>query len=92
MGNNTVPPLAIIFMDYIEEMILKNSSGKILLWKRYIDDIFFVSSLDFDYLLQLSNSVSPHIQFTLEKPNNNQIAFLDAAVNTMTINFNINFT
>ena len=87
MGNNAAPPFAVIFMNFIEMEILAKNQGKILFWKRYIDDIFFVSSLSFEQILLSSNSVSTSIKFTLEKPVNQEIPFLDVSLRRSESNF-----
>jgi len=80
MGNNAAPPFAIIFMHHIESIIKSNDHNSIFMWKRYIDDVFFVSSLSFQEILDLSNSISANIKFTLEKPRDDEISFLDVMV------------
>jgi len=80
MGNNAAPPFAIIFMNHVESAILANNSNSIFLWKRYIDDVFFVTSLAFDEILQISNSITASIKFTIEQPVDNEIPFLDLSV------------
>ena len=77
MGNNLSPMLAIIYMHHIEEQIIKQSQNRISIWLRYIDEIFFISKLKPEELLNLANTISRDIQFTLEKPLNNKIRFLD---------------
>ena len=79
MGNCAAPPLAIIYMSFVEERLI-SLVGNISVWKRYIDDIFFITSRDPDELLVIANSVNPHIKFTIEKPVNNTIPFLDTLV------------
>ena len=79
MGNCAALPLTIIFMDNIEkDMIAKCTS--IALWKRYIDDIFFIAVDPPDTLLAAANTINPFIQFTLEKSDNNKLPFLDVMV------------
>lgn len=80
MGNNLSPILAIIYMDYIESRII-NTNGNIILWKRYIDDIFIISTSPLDNIITVANSISENIQFTLELPNfTNTLPFLDTSV------------
>jgi hypothetical protein len=79
MGNCAAPPLAIIYMDYVEREIIAQCPG-INLWKRYIDDVFFITKSSPEELLAIANRINTHIQFTLEKPANNQIPFLDTLV------------
>ena len=70
MGNNAAPPIAIIYMNYIELRIMEKIP-QINYWRRYIDDIFIVidQSLTWEYVLQVANSICPKIQFTFEGPN-----------------------
>jgi hypothetical protein len=85
MGNCAAPPLAIIFMDAIERHILGHCAD-IKLWKRYIDDVFYVTAGAPQDLLSLANSANPYIQFTLEVPSENQLGFLDTLVSVDPIN------
>ena len=57
--------LAIIYMHHIEEQIIKQSQNKISTWLRYKDDIFFVTKLKPEELLNLANTIWD-IQFTLK--------------------------
>ena len=80
MGNNAAPPLAIIYMDYIERQII-SSVNEISFWKRNIDDVFSISICDPESVLNTVNSISPYIKFTLELPNaDNELPFLDVLV------------
>ena len=79
MGNNAAPPLAIIYMDFIECQIL-SVVNEISFWRRYIDDIFSISLCDPQTVLTTANSISPYIKFTLELPNENNLPFLDVLV------------
>ena len=76
MGNCAAPPFAIIYMHYIEEMI-RTRHMAIIIWCRYIDDIFFVVEGDSESLCVTATTVNRCIQFTLEKPTDNKISFLD---------------
>jgi hypothetical protein len=76
MGNCAAPPLAIIYMHMIEGEILSRSP-EIIFWKRYIDDIFFITNSNPDSLLATANAINRHIQFTLEEPVNDELPFLD---------------
>ena len=42
IGIKFAPPYACIFMDYVETEFLKTQAIKPWLWKRFIDDIFFI--------------------------------------------------
>ena len=69
MGTKMAPAYANIFMANIEQNITHTHLHNIILWKRYIDDIFFIwkgsetSLLDF---IQEANTYHNTIQFTFE--------------------------
>ena len=46
MGPKMAVAFANIFMSAIETEIIRLSSNKPLVWKRYIDDIFFLWNID----------------------------------------------
>ena len=81
MGHHAAPPLAIIFMDFVERRIL-GSCPQIKLWRRYIDDVFvlFDMWLPPSELLTVNNQVHPNIRFTLELPTDNDLPFLDILI------------
>jgi len=79
MGNPAAPPLAIIYMGYIENQLLQGGSS-ILFYKRYIDDCFIISDVSPQVILNQANNINPSIQFTLEESTNNSLAFLDTLV------------
>ena len=68
---------AIINMRHIQEQIIKQSQNEISVSFWYIDDIFFVTKLKPEELLNLTKTISGDIQFTVEKPVNNKIPFVD---------------
>ncbi|EYC15205.1 hypothetical protein Y032_0037g3382 [Ancylostoma ceylanicum] len=67
MGNRIAPILAIIFLDHIERASL--TSG-ILLYKRYIDDVFVIGTteMEVEATLEKLNTFDPHVSFTIERP------------------------
>jgi len=80
MGNPAAPPLAIIFMDSVEKELLNRAGNAITIWKRYIDDCFVISNRPPDSIIQMANSINKCIQFTVETPSNNSLAFLDTEI------------
>jgi len=86
MGSRMAPPLAIIFMDAIESMMLSSAELQPVIYMRYIDDIFGIwthgpDSLDtfFDFL----NNFHPSLKFTIERSDHSdkkQIPFLDTLI------------
>ena len=67
MGLIFVPPFACIFMGWLESKMLKGVTGILPdLWRRYIDDIFFLWHGNKEQLLQFIsylNSFHPTIKF-----------------------------
>ena len=80
MGNCAAPPLAIIYVFSIENQIFQAYPSAFMLWKRYIDDIFFLSSMEPTQILNICNSFNKNIKFTHEMLTNNAIPFLDTVV------------
>jgi len=78
MGGNLSPILAIIYVSIIEQSFINNSN--IYFYKRYIDDCFIISSKPVQTICDEANKVNSNIQFTVELPSNEQIAFLDTYV------------
>ena len=75
IGTKFAPPYACIFMDYIETEFLKSQEIKPWLWKRFIDDIFFIwtdTEENLDKFLEDFNKIHPNLRFTYEK-----FSFLD---------------
>ena len=67
MGLRISPLLAIVYLDRIERRSLITG---IIFYKRYIDDVFLVSSTAnaMNTMLQNLNSCDPNIRFTVEHP------------------------
>ena len=77
-----LPPYASIFMDYIETEFLKTQSIKPWLWKRFIDDVFFIwtdSEENVERFLKEFNGFHPSIKFTFEK-SKMKVNFLDVVI------------
>jgi len=88
MGNCAAPPLAILYMNFIEQELMR-SFPHIIYWKRYIDDIFFICEYGKkEELLVAANAVNPKIRFTIESPSENKIPFLDTMVKFENQSFN----
>jgi len=65
MGTKIAVAFANIFMANIETQILSNSVAKLTIWKRYINDIFYlwdVSKPDIDKVHRTSKLTSPYNQ------------------------------
>ena len=84
MGSRIAPPLAIVFMNAVESLIL--ASDEVLqpvLYMRYIDDVIGIwthGSKTLDNFFHFINNFHKSLKFTIERSDhtrNNQIAFLD---------------
>lgn len=82
MGTKMAPSYANLFMGKLEATFLSESHLKPLLYKRYIDDIFFIWTYNEDELLHFIdcyNSAHPNINFT-HTYSQESINFLDVTV------------
>ena len=84
MGSSLSPVLANLYMEFFEVSLLPNINVigiEIVLWKRYVDDIFALLKLTDEHSLEEFlfelNSCEPSIKFTLERSQNNTLPFLD---------------
>ena len=70
IGAKFAPPYVCIFMDYIETEFSKSQEIKPWLWKRFIDDTFFIwtdTEENLDKFLEDLNKFHPNLRFTYEK-------------------------
>ena len=82
IGTKFAPPYACLYMDYIEKEFLKTQSVKPWLWKRFIDDIFFIwadTEESLKTFLKDLNSFKRNLKFTYEK-SRKKINFLDVVI------------
>ena len=82
MGTKTAVSFANIFMAHIETTILSRTVFKATVWKRYIDDIFFlwdISKRDIEAFIEQANLHHPTIKFTAEI-SDTETVFLDTVV------------
>ena len=83
MGGRYAPPYANIFLGKIEDIIHQEWSHHIYIWKRFIDDIFFIftgTMTELTRLIFFMNNIHDTIKFTFEH-STNTINFLDVAIN-----------
>ena len=79
MGTKMAPPYANLFMASIESSLTASFTNHILLWKRFIDDIFFIWHGNLDSLskfISFANTFHPTIKFTFEQ-SSTTVNFLD---------------
>ena len=72
MGTKTAVSFANIFMAHIETTILSRTVFKATVWKRYIDDIFFlwdISKRDIEAFIEQANLHHPTVKFTAQMCN-----------------------
>ena len=82
MGTKMAPPYANIFMANIEHQLTHNHELYIPLWKRFIDDIFFIWTDSLNKLKEFmneANSLHPTIKFTFDY-SQSTANFLDTTV------------
>ena len=81
-GRHPILPVAVIFMAHIEKQLLASSPHKPIIWKRFIDDIFSVWTInenEINDFVIFANSFHPTIKFTCEM-SSERIVFLDTEV------------
>ena len=82
MGSCLSPVLSNLFMEFFETKLLPSIVDFDLVWYRYVDDVFAVmpDNIDVDEFLSRLNTLSPSINFKLEKETNNCLPFLDTCI------------
>ena len=96
MGSRIAPPLAIVFMNAVESLILASEETlQPALYMRYIDDVIGIwthGSDALDAFFKFINNFHKSLKFTIERTDKNplnQISFLDTL---LTVQPNGNFT
>ena len=82
MGCNVAPALANIFMHDLEKTMLKPFEKQIHIYRRYIDDIFFIwrsTAKKLETFMEHCNTTHPSIKFTFVS-SKQKIDFLDVTV------------
>ena len=82
MGTKMAPPYTNIFMANIEHQLTSNHISYIPLWKRFIDDIFFIWLDSLNKLKEFmneANSLHPTIKFTFDY-SQTKANFLDTTI------------
>jgi len=83
MGSSTSPVLASILCSLFEKEFIDHevAVGHVLLYSRYVDDIFTIVAKDkIDHLHNILNSWDPDIKFTKESAASGRLKFLDCIV------------
>ena len=82
MGTKMAPAYANLFMGELEPKLIKLNSKAILIWKRFIDDIFIVwtdTESALKTFIENINKVHHTIKFTHEQ-STEELTFLDTTV------------
>ena len=82
MGTHVAPSYINLFMARLEDILLANCEYKLLLYLRYIDDIFSIfpySEADLHKYMQYMNNSHPKIKFR-EEHFRSEVVFLDTIV------------
>ena len=82
IGTKFALPYACIFMDRLENNFFETQTLKPLVWLRYIDDVFFISTHSEEELKEFMremNSFDANIKFTYEY-SDKRVSFLDLQV------------
>jgi hypothetical protein len=83
MGSSLSLVVANIFMEHFESLALNNFHLKPKCWFQFVDDTFVIWPHGHSNLISFFNhlnSLSPHIQFTMETQKDNSIPFLDVLI------------
>ncbi|XP_066917936.1 uncharacterized protein [Clytia hemisphaerica] len=94
IGGRYAPQYANLFMADVEAAILMEFQQYIPLWKRFIDDVFFLfigSDEDLNRLKQFMNIIHDTIKFTFEH-SKERINFLDLSILSLTISSTLLYT
>ena len=86
MGTKLAPSFANLFMGYLDEKFVYTYHLKPFIWKRFIDDIFFVwtyGQSELDTFVKYLNNCHDSIKFTLES-STEHVHFLDINITTNT--------
>ena len=75
LGTKFAPPYVCIFMDKVETEVLYKELLKVWVWLRYIDDIFFVWTLEKESLHKFLKHFNNFSEISVQKVN-----FLDVTV------------
>ena len=84
MGNHLAPPLAIIFMDSIEQKMLRTAEKQPAVYKRYVDDGIMVwthGEEALEVFIAHCNKQHPDIRFTWDRTSENQmVSYMDMEI------------
>ena len=83
MGSPSRPFLVNLFMGYHEKKWLQEfDNGNVLIYKRYVDDIFcmFGNEKDGGMFFDFLNCRHKNIKFTIKKESNEVLSFLEILI------------
>ncbi|KAG5895901.1 hypothetical protein JTB14_000513 [Gonioctena quinquepunctata] len=83
MGSSLSPIIANIYMEWFEELAIREAEYKPKLWLRYVDDTFILWNHGDEHLQDFFsgiNRIRDSIKFTMEMETNSALPFLDVNV------------
>ncbi|XP_044762030.1 uncharacterized protein LOC123319226 [Coccinella septempunctata] len=81
MGSPVAGAVAQLVLEYFEEKVLLNSSYRITIFKRYVDDCLIITTEDqIKEIMEVLNNLNNKLKFTLETELDNKINFLDMTI------------
>ena len=95
MGSPISSTLVQIYLQYIEELIVKHwmETGEIMYYRRYVDDIIIIfdqNKINEDLITNYMNNVHKHIEFKLTEEENKTMNYLDLSIHRDNNNNNNN--
>jgi predicted GIY-YIG superfamily endonuclease len=81
MGSPVSPIVANLYMEEFEKDAIRTAKHPPKIWLRYVDDTFVITQDQYiDELTTHINSRNTNIQFTIERPTDGKLPFLDCLV------------
>ena len=83
IGNPLAPIIADLWIQNMEQKLNKFSTNKPIIWLRYVDDVYCLSTVAKHKILELHSRINiwhKNLHFTIRFESNNSISFLDVLV------------